>query len=357
MSPALAMAVNVSGTSSVDCPGTVPNRTAGRVAAGRGGRYDGGVAILITGGAGFIGRALACHFVSVGRAVVGFDLTEPRAAAGARWPEGMRSISGDIRAAGAVRAAVAASGDDDPIVHLAGLLTAGCDHDPALAMAVNVSGTLHGSTRRARTASGGWCSSTIGVYGRGLPQPIREGMATEPDGWYGYTKRCAEEMGLLHVRRYGMDVRAVRMAAVTGPFRQAAGSASLFTSLIPEKAARGEPYAVEVTEDTAYPVVYLDDAVSALARLATAPEAPRRIYNVASGRVVVHEMIAHVRRTLPDAQFSFAPDPVIMQVVSGYREWRIDCGLIADELGWRPRFGVREMVDDIIRRTALPPGA
>ena len=219
------------------------------MAAGRGGRYDGGVAILITGGAGFIGRALACHFVSEGRAVVGFDLTEPRAAAGARWPEGMRFISGDIRAAGAVRAAVAASGDDDPIVHLAGLLTAGCDHDPALAMAVNVSGTLHVlDAARAHGKRRVVLASTIGVYGRGLPQPIREGMATEPDGWYGYTKRCAEEMGLLHVRRHGMDVRAVRMAAVTGPFRQAAGSASLFTSLIPEKAARGEPYAVEVTE-------------------------------------------------------------------------------------------------------------
>ena len=220
--------------------------SAGRVAAGRGGRYDGGVAILITGGAGFIGRVLACHFVSEGHAVVGFDLTEPRAAAGARWPEGMRFISGDIRAAGAVRAAVAASGDDDPIVHLAGLLTAGCDHDPALAMAVNVSGTLHVlDAARAHGKRRVVLASTIGVYGRGLPQPIREGMATEPDGWYGYTKRCAEEMGLLHVRRHGMDVRAVRMAAVTGPFRQAAGSASLFTSLIPEKAARGEPYAVE----------------------------------------------------------------------------------------------------------------
>lgn len=323
------------------------------MAGGRGGRYDGGVAILITGGAGFIGRALACHFVSEGRAVVGFDLAEPQADDGARWPEGMRFISGDIRDAEAVRAAVAASGSDDPIVHLAGLLTAGCDHDPALGMAVNVSGTYHVlDAAREHGLRRVVLASTIGVYGRGLPQPIREGMATEPDGWYGYTKRCAEEMGLLHVHRYGMDVRAARMAAVTGPFRQAAGSASLFTSLIPEKAARGVPYAIEVTEDTAYPVVYLDDAVSALARLATAPEAPRRIYNVASGRVVVHDMIAHVRRTLPRAQFSFAPDPVIMQVVSGYREWRIDCAMIAAELGWRPRFGVREMVDDIIRKTA-----
>ena len=325
------------------------------MAAGCGGRYDGGVAVLITGGAGFIGRALAGRFVSKGRDVAGFDLAAPQAVGGAHWPAGMRFLTGDIRDAAAVRAAVAASGDHDPIVHLAGLLTAGCDHDPALGMAVNVSGTFHVlDAARRHGKRRVVLASTIGVYGRGLPQPIREGMATEPDGWYGYTKRCAEEMGLLHARRHGMDVRAVRMAAVTGPFRQAAGSASMFTSLIPEKAARGEPYAVEVTEDTAYPVVYLDDAVSALARLATAPEAPARIYNVASGRVVVSEMIAHVRRTLPHARFSFAPDPVIMQVVSGYREWRIDCSLIADELGWRPRFGVREMVDDIIRQTKFP---
>ena len=308
------------------------------------------MAILITGGAGFIGRALARHFVAAGRDVLAFDVAAPLAAAGADSPAGVSYVSGDIRDAAAVRAAVERSGGEDPIVHLAGMLTAGCDRDPAQGMAVNVGGSFH-VLDAARECGGRRVvlASTIGVYGRGLPQPIDETMATEPDGWYGYTKRCAEEMGLLHARRHGLDFRAARMAAVTGPFRQAAGSASLFTSLIPEKAARGEPYAVEVSEDSAYPVVYLDDAVSALARLATAPAAPRRIYNVASGRVVVREMIAHVRQILPQAQFTFAPDPVIMQVVSGYREWRIDCRLIGAELGWRPRFGVREMVDDIIR--------
>jgi nucleoside-diphosphate-sugar epimerase len=308
------------------------------------------VAILITGGAGFIGRALARHFVAAGRDVLAFDVAAPLAAAGADSPAGVSYVSGDIRDAATVRAAVERSGGEDPIVHLAGMLTAGCDRDPAQGMAVNVGGSFH--VLDAARACGGRrvvLASTIGVYGRGLPQPIDETMATEPDGWYGYTKRCAEEMGLLHARRHGLDFRAARMAAVTGPFRQAAGSASLFTSLIPEKAARGEPYAVEVSEDTAYPVVYLDDAASALARLATAPDAPQRIYNVASGRVVVREMIAHVRQFLPQARFTFAPDPVIMQVVSGYREWRIDCRLIGAELGWRPRFGVREMVDDIIR--------
>ena len=321
------------------------------------------MAILITGGAGFIGRALARHFAAAGREVLAFDAAPPATAAGAGWPAGVSYVRGDIRDRAAVRAAVERSGAHDPIVHLAGLLTAGCDREPELGMAVNVGGSFHLlDAARACGRRRVVLASTIGVYGRGLPQPIAESMATEPDGWYGYTKRCAEELGLLYARRHGIDFRAARLAAVTGPFRQAAGSASLFTSLIPERAARGEPYAVEVSEDTAYPVVYLRDAVSALARLAGAAAAPQRIYNVASGRVVVREMIAHVRQLLPQAQFTFAPDPVIMQVVGGYREWRIDCRRAAAELGWRPRFGVREMVEDIIRsvrgaRPDSPPGA
>lgn len=321
------------------------------------------MAILITGGAGFIGRALARHFAAAGREVLAFDAAPPATAAGAGWPAGVNYVRGDIRDRAAVRAAVERSGAHDPIVHLAGLLTAGCDREPELGMAVNVGGSFHLlDAARACGRRRVVLASTIGVYGRGLPQPIAESMATEPDGWYGYTKRCAEELGLLYARRHGIDFRAARLAAVTGPFRQAAGSASLFTSLIPERAARGEPYAVEVSEDTAYPVVYLHDAVSALARLAGAAAAPQRIYNVASGRVVVREMIAHVRQLLPQAQFTFAPDPVIMQVVGGYREWRIDCRRAAAELGWRPRFGVREMVEDIIRsvrgaRPDSPPGA
>jgi nucleoside-diphosphate-sugar epimerase len=174
-------------------------------------------------------------------------------------------------------------------------------------------------------------------------------MATEPDGWYGYTKICAEQMGLLYHRRYGLDFRAVRLAAVTGPFRKAKGSASLFTSLIAERAALGEPYQIEVSEDTAYPVVYIKDAVEAIHRLATADQAPSRVYNISSGRVVVSQMISRVREQIPEAEFSFKPDPVIMKVVSGYREWEIDCSLIARELEWKPAYAVNAMVDDIIK--------
>ncbi len=79
-----------------------------------------------------------------------------------------------------------------------------------------------------------------------------------------------------------------------------------------------------------------------------AEKAPRRIYHVASGNVLVSEMVAYVKKRVPKASFAFKPDPVIMQVVSGYKEWDISCQRIAEDLGWKPAYAVREMVDDII---------
>jgi nucleoside-diphosphate-sugar epimerase len=136
---------------------------------------------------------------------------------------------------------------------------------------------------------------------------------------------------------------------VTGPGREAAsGSASLFTSFIPEKAALGEPYEIEVTEDTAYPVVYIKDAVEALYTLATVNDAPSRIYNVSSGRVIVNEMVAYVKSKIPGAKFTFKPNPVVMSVVSGYKDWQIGCESIRRDVGWEPAYGVQAMIDDII---------
>lgn len=307
------------------------------------------MAVFITGGAGFIGPALANEFLAAGYDVLAFDRYPPNDKIFRAWGDRVHFVQGDIRDRDLVRSLIKESGTD-PVVHLAGILTAGCDRDPDLALAVNVMGmrtVLEGARefgmRRVVMAS------TIGVYGQNLPQPIKESWPTEPDGWYGVTKLMSEQMGLLYVRRHGLDFRAVRFAAVTGPGRTAgSGSASLFTSFIPEMAAKGLPYEIEVEPDVIYPVVYIKDAVNALFRLATVEQAPRRIYNIGSGRIVTSEMVAAVKARLPEAQFTYKPDPVIMSVVRGYRDWEIDCTAAAEDLGWRPAYSAEQMVDDII---------
>ena len=310
--------------------------------------------VLVTGGNGFLGGYVTRQFLDLGESVTAFDFVDRDERIESRFQreiaEGrLRFMRGDIRKPDDVRRAVQESGEG-PIVHLVGILTTGCDKDPDLAIGVNFNGTRH--VLDAALAHGNRrvvFGSTISVHGRGLSQPITENMPTEPDGWYGLTKIMAEQMGLLYARRHGLDFRAVRMAAVTGPGRSAAsGSASLYTSFIPEKAALGEPYAIEVSPETAYPVVYVKDAADAIVRLARQPEAPSRIYNISSGRLITSELVETVTRRIPDAQLTYQPDPMVMAIVGGFSDWDIDCGRAERELGWRPRYEVAAMVDDII---------
>ena len=309
------------------------------------------MAVFITGAGGFLGQTLVSTLIEQGKDVLAFDFTVPKDEVLARWKGKAEFRQGDIRDSKLIAELVEQSGTADPIIHLAGILTAGCDRDPRAAIEINMTGTcnvlesaLKNGKRRVVFAS------TIGVYGRGLPQPIAEDMPLEPDGWYGLTKQSAEQMGLLYVRRYGLDFRAVRFAAVAGPHRVAVGSASLFTSLIAEKAAKGEHYDIEVTPDTSYPVVYIKDAVDALILLMNVPEAKSRIYNIASGNVVVDKMVEYVKSVIPGASFSYKPVDDIMAVVSGYKEWEIGCARAEKEIGWRPGYAVEKMVDDIIAK-------
>jgi UDP-glucose 4-epimerase len=312
------------------------------------------MAVFVTGAGGFLGQMLVNTLIVQGKQVLAFDFNSPKDEVIAQWKGKAEFRQGDIRDAKLIGDLIAESGTTDPIIHLAGVLTAGCDRDPQTAMAVNIGGTynvLEGALKQGKRRV--VFASTIGVYGRGLPQPITEDMKLEPDGWYGLSKLTAEQVGLLYVRRSGLDFRAVRFAAVTGPNRVAVGSASLFTSLIPEKAAKGEPYAIEVTADTSYPVVYIKDAVDALIKLTYAPEAKSRIYNISSGNVVVDKMVEYIKKSLPDARFSYAPVEDIMAVVSGYKEWTIGCARAKAEIGWTPSYEVEKMVDDIIAQTRI----
>ena len=310
------------------------------------------MAVFITGAGGFLGVTLVNALIAQGKQVLAFDYNGPKPEVLESWKGKAEFRQGDIRDAKLIESLIAESGTSDPIIHLAGILTAACDRDPNAAIGINVSGTynvLEGALKHGKRRV--VFASTIGVYGRGLPQPITEDMKLEPGGWYGLTKLTAEQVGFLYVRRHGLDFRAVRFAAVTGPNRVALGSASLFTSLIPEKAAKGEAYAIEVTPDTSYPVVYIKDAVDALIKLTYAPKAESRIYNIASGNVVVDKMVDYIKKTIPEAQFSYAPVEDIMAVVSGYKEWTIGCERAKKEIGWTPSYGVEKMVDDIIAQT------
>jgi nucleoside-diphosphate-sugar epimerase len=308
------------------------------------------MAILVTGGAGYIGRWLAHELLAHDIPVVAFD----RQAADPAWkpslPATARFVAGDVTDRDGF-VAVAKSDDFSAIVHLAGIVTMGCERDPDLGMRVNLGGT-HNALEAARLAGIPRVvfASTISVYGPNVPQPMTEAAPAEPLTWYGQSKLMAEQLGLYYQRRFGLDFRATRLAAIVGPSRNAAsGSATMYTSLIVERAALGQPYAIDVDPEAGTPVCYARDAARALATLATAPSAPQRIYHVSTGLATAQGLIAAVRQRIPDARLTFEPDPQLAPVSKISRDWQLSIAAAERDLGWRPGYTIDSMVDDLIR--------
>jgi nucleoside-diphosphate-sugar epimerase len=306
------------------------------------------VTILITGGTGYVGRWLAHELDARGESVVACDLRAPDPAARPPLPASARFALADVTDPAAL-SRLAGAQPTTAIVHLAGVVTMACEQDPDLAMRVNLGGT-HNVLEAARLNGVPRVvfASTLSVFGPDVPPVITEETPAEPHTWYGQTKLLAEQLGLYYRRRWGLDFRAARMAAIVGPSRVAAGSATMYTSLIVERAALGEPYEIDVDPEAGVPVCYAKDAARALAVLAVAESVPRPIYNVSTGSATAQELIALVRRRVPKTHFTFKPDPQLAPVSVISRDWQVSVAAAERELGWRPAYTIETMVDDLI---------
>jgi len=165
------------------------------------------IAVLVTGGAGYIGS----HAVKALRAAGHRPVIYDNLSAGHREAAlGAPLIEGDIRDVDAVRRAITESGARAVMHFAAWLSVADSVRDPAGYYRNNVVGTL--GTLDAMAAEE--CrlfvfSSTCATYGEPIETPIRETHPTAPINAYGQTK-LAVEHALPHFERaYG--IRSIRL--------------------------------------------------------------------------------------------------------------------------------------------------
>lgn len=142
--------------------------------------------VLITGGAGRLGRALAAAMVQRGWPVRVFDLPEPLGSADLGHQ--VERVAGDLRVPGEVQRVAEGVG---AVVHLAGLLPPHSEQQPDLTRQVNVEGTrrlidaLPAGTRFV-------FASSVSTYGVPQSLPVDIHHPQQPINVYGETKKEAE---------------------------------------------------------------------------------------------------------------------------------------------------------------------
>ena len=258
--------------------------------------------VLITGGAGSVGREVALLVAARGHRVRVFDL------AGCDFSPleglaGVEIVRGDITDRNVLQRAAAGI---DVALHLAALLPPTSERSRERTMAVNVQGTanlidaLKSANRDARLV----LSSSVCVYGdTGARQPpIGVHTPLSPSDFYAASKIEAERL----VRASGLDCAVLRISGISVP------------------AFLAPPEVWPFCADQRIEFVCRDDVVRALAACVERAEAPgasrsRAVFNVAGGptwRMRGREYVARFNQVM-----GLPPEEGQYSARAGYFDW------------------------------------
>lgn len=306
------------------------------------------MAVLVTGGAGFVGLNLVEALLARGETVVVFGreaLPAPASVAFASLPGKLTVIQGDVRDPAALNAAFAAVKIDAVFPFAA--VTSGPAReadDPESVLQVNLLGVL--ATLRAAHAAKVRrviVPSSSAVYGESFHRFAAMHEADTPcvpTGLYGTTKYAVERMGLRLGALWGMDVIAARISAVFGPWERDTGVRDLIGphTSIARAALAGE--AVVLPEKIpAYHWVYARDLAAGLLHLLDIKDPPHRVFNLCSGLnwgPQILDWCEALARAYPKFRWSQGAEPTITFSDPNDRG-RMDIARIA-ATGWAPKF-------------------
>jgi UDP-glucose 4-epimerase len=311
-----------------------------------------GARVLVTGGLGFIGSALAARLVELGAEVA---LVDDLFAEGGANPaniapirDRVRVVIADLRDADALAPLVAGR---DYLFNLAARTShMGSVADPLADLDVNCRAQLgllelcRVHAPRAAIVFAG----TRQVYGRPDRLPVDESHPLRPPDPNGVSKMAGEAYHLLYHRIHGLGAVSLRLTNTYGPRMRIKDGRQTFLGLWVRRVLEGEPFEVwggEQRRDLAY----VDDVAEAFLRAAASPEAKGRAFNIGGAPSLP---LAELARLLVAANGGgrfevkpFPPDRLKIDI----GDYEADDGLFRRVTGWRPAV---DLADGLARTLA-----
>lgn len=179
--------------------------------------------------------------------------------------------------------------------------------------------------------------SSSSVYAANDGSSLTEDAPWRDTSAYAISKQSIERLMAHAVHGYGMDVVAVRPAALFGPLERPTGAREAMSGIygLMHAALAGENIFVHddgLTRD----VTAASEVARAVVAILHAQELPHRIYNLGAGRgYTMPEILAAVQTAVPDARYRFVPpDEETISFGIGVRRGPLAMARFARDLGF-----------------------
>ncbi len=289
--------------------------------------------IVITGGAGFIGKKLARALLARGtlmdrngtvqsiRTITLFDVVE---ADGLPDDPRLETTAGDITDPAAVDALIGPR--TDGVFHLAAIVSANAEQDFDLGYRVNLDGTRHvlEACRALPEPIRLVFASSVAVYGGEMPAVLDDTTILTPQTSYGAQKAAGELLLNDYGRKGFVDGRALRLPTIVVRPGKPNKAASTFASSIIREPLAGQEAVCPVERDAEMYILSPRRVIRALTHAFELPATAfgmTRMLTLPGITVSIGQMVdalAGIAGERVAGRIRWQPDPVIQKIVAGW---------------------------------------
>ncbi|HQQ13321.1 MAG TPA: NAD-dependent epimerase/dehydratase family protein [Bacteroidales bacterium] len=234
------------------------------------------------------------------------------------------------------------------VYNLAAVLSGNAEKIPQQAWEINMRALMNTlELARDSDAKKLFWPSSIAVFGPTTPRHSTPQLTVmEPNTVYGISKLAGERWGEYYHRRYGVDFRSLRYPGLISYKTEAGGGTTDYAVEIYYEAIRNNSYNCFLREDTALPMMFMDDAIKATIQLMEADPAKlslRSSYNVGGMSFTPKDVVAAIRKHQPDFSVSYEPD--FRQAIADSWPASIDDSVARADWGLSDAFNLDSMTE------------
>jgi nucleoside-diphosphate-sugar epimerase len=192
--------------------------------------------------------------------------------------------------------------------------------------------------------------SSIAVFGPTTPKEnTPQHTIMEPTTVYGISKQTGERWCEYYHQKYGVDVRSIRFPGLISWKTLPGGGTTDYAVDVFHKAVADGNYTCFLKEDTALPMMYMEDAVRATVEIMRAPAdeiKERSSYNLAGMSFTPKEIADEIRKHVKD--FSMAYEPDSRQEIANSWPSSIEDTAARNDWNWKHEYDLSNMVAEML---------
>ena len=236
---------------------------------------------------------------------------------------------------------------------MAAMLSATAEKFPMRAWDLNMNSLFHvlklGKEKKIKKIF--WPSS-IAVFGPDTPKRnTPQHTIMQPSTVYGISKQSGERWCEYYYHKFGVDVRSVRYPGLISWKTMPGGGTTDYAVEVYHKALSEGSYNCFLEQDTALPMMFMDDAIRATLDIMESDAEKIKVhssYNLSAMSFTPAEIADSIQEQLPNFKMEYAPD--FRQGIADSWPDSIDDSAAKKDWGWQAEFDLKKTTAEMLRQ-------